>query len=271
MDNKLPKKYIFIDESGDASFYANKKKSLVGVEGFQPNLMLGMIVLEDKQSIHRELVEFSDFIKSDVLFNSLPCVNEPKSSNGWYLHARGDHTDIKLKFVEFLRKLDGFETFTVIGRKRLSTFQNKHNSNENEFYFDLVYHLLRDRLNDDRYYYQIILAGRTGSSSLRLKEAIEKAIKRDNSLRKNQLQIKFECKTAPSNITPELSIVDYMLWVLQRYINSSEARYFKALQNKFSLIIDLYDLENSDENYYNMEKNPFTKEKASEFRKDGYV
>lgn len=269
--DKLPKKYIFIDESGDASFYAKKKKLLVGTDGFQPLLSLGLVMIEDKKTIHRELVEFSNFIKSDVLFNSLSCVNEPKNSNGWYLHARGDHTDIKLKFVEFLRKLDGFKTFTVIGRKRLSTFQNKHNSNENEFYFDLVYHLLKDRLNDEGYYYQIILAGRTGSSSLRLKEAIEKAIERDNSFRKNQLQIKFECKTAPSDITPELSIVDYMLWALQRYILSGEARYFKALENKFSLIIDLYDLSNFKKNYYSMKRNPFTTEKASEFRRDGYV
>ena len=52
----------------------------------------------------------------------------------------------------------------VIGRKRLSTFQKKHNNNESEFYFDMVYHLLKDRLNDEGYFYQIILAGRTGSS-----------------------------------------------------------------------------------------------------------
>ncbi|MCU0468431.1 MAG: DUF3800 domain-containing protein [Arcicella sp.] len=266
--DKLPKKYIFIDESGDASFYAKKKKLLVGTDGFQPLLSLGMIMIEDKQTIHQELVDFADSIKEDVLFNSLHCVNDPK---GWYLHARADHTDIKLKMVEFLRKLDGFKTFIVLGRKRLSTFQNKHNNNESEFYFDLVYHLLKDRMNDEGYFYQIILAGRTGSSSIKLKEAIEKAIERDNSFRKNQIKIQFECKTAPSSLTPELSIVDYMLWALQRYIFSGEARYFKALQNKFSLIIDLYDLKNFGKNYYHRTKNPFTTEKASEFRKDGYV
>jgi hypothetical protein len=264
----LPKKYIFIDESGDAAFYAKKKKLLVGTEGFQPLLLLGMVVIEEKQAIHQELTDFLDFIKTDDLYNSLACVNDPK---GWYLHARADHTDIKLKFVELLRKLENFNTFAVIGRKRLSTFQKKHNNNESEFYFDMVYHLLKDRLNDDGYFYQIILAGRTGSSSVKLKEAIEKAIESDNGIRKNKLEIKFDCRTAPSNMTPELSIIDYMLWALQRYILSGEGRYFKALQNKFSLIIDLYDTVNYNSNYYHRENNPFSIEKASEFRRDGYV
>jgi len=266
--NKLPKKYIFIDESGDASFYAKKKKPLVGTEGFQPVLLLGMIILEEKQAIHQEIVDFENHIKSDVLFNSLACVNDPK---GWYLHARADHTDIKLKFVELIRRLEGFKTFAVIGRKRLSTFQHKHNNNESEFYFDMVYHLLKDRLNDDSFFYQIILAGRSGSSSAKLKDAIEKAIARDNVLRKNKLAITFSCITAPSNKMPELSLIDYLLWVLQRYILSGESRYFKALCDKFNLIIDLYDFKNYKSNYYHRVKNPFTIEKASEFRKDGYV
>lgn len=266
--DKLPKKYIFIDESGDAAFYASKKRLLVGSDGFQPLLMLGMIVIEEKEKIYNAIKDFQNQIKTDPFYNTLACVTDPK---GWYLHARADHTDIKAKFTEFLRSLDGYKCFSVIGRKRLSTFQNKHNSNESEFYFDLVYHLLKDRMNDDKFFYQIILAGRTGSSSDKLKSAIEKAIERDNDFRKNKLEIKFDCRTAPSNMTPELSIIDYLLWALQRYILSGDARYYRALQQKFSLIIDLYDFDNYKTNYYHRSKNPFDITKASEFRKDGYI
>ena len=49
VEEKLPKKYFFIDESGDAAFYAKGKKLLIGQEGFQPLLLLGLIVLEDKK------------------------------------------------------------------------------------------------------------------------------------------------------------------------------------------------------------------------------
>jgi Protein of unknown function (DUF3800) len=266
--NKLPKKYIFIDESGDAAFYANRKKLLVGTEGFQPLLMLGMVMIEEKTTLYNTISSFQESIKNDSFYNTLSCVTDPK---GWYLHARADHTDIKAKFVELLRQTPNYKTFVVIGRKRLSTFQNKHNSKESEFYFDLIYHLLKDRLNDDKYFYQIILAGRTGSNVEKLKSSIEKAIARDNDLRVNKLEIQFDCRTSPSNSTPELSIVDYLLWALQRYILTNDARYYRALEGKYDSIIDLYETDKDKNGYYNQVDNPFDKEKASEFRKDGYV
>jgi len=46
-----------------------------------------------------------------------------------------------------------------------------------------------------------------------------------------------------------------MLWALNRYIIKGEARFFKALQHKYNLIIDLYDIKKfhgglNDNNYY---------------------
>ncbi len=57
MDKK--KIYLFIDESGDASFYAKKNKLQVGTEGFQPLLLLGLIILEDKKEIQKKLKTFN--------------------------------------------------------------------------------------------------------------------------------------------------------------------------------------------------------------------
>jgi hypothetical protein len=265
--DKLPKKYLFIDESGDAAFYAKGKKLLVGKDGFQPLLLLGLITVDDKKKLHDLITGFQNEISSDPLYKTLKCVADP---NGWYLHARNDQLEIRSKFTESLRKFDGFKSYTVIGRKRLSTFENKHNSNESEFYFDMVYHLLKDRLNDEKCFYQILLSGRTGSSTEKLKTAIERAIERDNKKRKVKLNIKFDCRTVPANITPELSIVDYLLWALQRYIMTSDERYYHALKDKYNLIIDLYDIEHFGTNYYNS-KNRFDKTKASEFKTDGYI
>jgi hypothetical protein len=264
---KLPKKYIFIDESGDASFYSQNKNSLIGRSGFQPLLILGMIILDDKPKIYHDIVNFQNELKKDPLYNSLPCIKDQK---GWYLHARTDQLEIRAKFIEFLRKMENYRCYVVIGRKRLSTFQNKHNNNENEFYFDLVYHLLKDRLNNQEYYYQILLSSRTGNDIHKLKNAIDKAILRDNKIRKIELDIHYDCRTTPGNRTPEISIVDYLLWSLQRYILSNDERYYKALEDKYNLIIDLYDFANYKTNYYSR-KNRFDKSKASEFKLDGYV
>jgi hypothetical protein len=264
---KKPQRYFFIDESGDAAFYASGKRLLVGEKDFKPLLLMGMIELEDKASIYKYLNSFQDEIRKDPLYNSLKCVAD---ADGWYLHAKNDQVEIRAKFVEALRKLEGYRTFVVIGRKRLKIFQTKHNSNESEFYFDMIYHLLKDRLNDENYYYQIFLANRKGNDAIKLKEAINKAIERDNQKRKTKLEIHFDCRTIPSSTTPELSIVDYMLWSLQRYILNKEARYYLALKEKYNLIIDLYDFKNFKTNYYH-KNNPFELEKASEFERGGYA
>ena len=107
MDKK--KVYLYIDESGDASFYAKKNKLLVGTDGFQPLLLLGLIVLEDKKEIHKTILDLQTEIKNDSLYNSLKCVSNPK---GWYCHARNDQPEIRTKFIELIRKINGNKSRT---------------------------------------------------------------------------------------------------------------------------------------------------------------
>jgi hypothetical protein len=266
---EIKKTYCFVDESGDSSFYGARKKLLVGAEGFQPMLNLGMVTLVDKKSIREAIVQFMQQLRNDPLYNTIYSLRQPD----WYLHARGDHPEVRAKFFEFLRNLDGFKCYIVIGRKRLSTFQNKHNNNEREFYFDLVYHLLKDRLNEEDKLYQIFLSARQKSTQENLGAAVAKAVERDNIRRKIPRIIQYKFDIVRSEDTPELSIADYLLWALNRYIINGEERFFKALQNKYNLIIDVYDFDKYNQrkgNYYTR-NHLFSLENASEFRSDGYV
>ena len=104
------KRYFFIDESGDPTFYAKRKKLLVGTEGFQSLLLIGMISLKDKTTIRKRVLDFQEKIKNDPLYNSIPSVADPM---GWYLHARGDSPEIRTKFVEVIRDLKGFEIYII--------------------------------------------------------------------------------------------------------------------------------------------------------------
>jgi hypothetical protein len=121
-----PKKYLFIDESGDPDFYGNRKKLLVGSDGFQPYLILGMIETSDRKKLRKAVIAFMKNIKSDDLYNSIPSI---ASDKGWYVHARGDHPEIRAKFFELLRGLEGFKAHIVIAKKDLSIFNRKHNNN----------------------------------------------------------------------------------------------------------------------------------------------
>lgn len=265
------KVYLFIDESGDASFYAKGNKCLVGCQGFMPNLFLGMIKIENKKIVRNAILDFINDVKSDPLYNTLPCVINKK---GWYLHASYDNLEIQVKFIDFLRKLDGFKFYCVVGRKRLNLFHSKHNKNETEFYFDLVSNLLKERLNNENDFYQILLSARSKSTQHNLQKAIDNAIIKDNNKRKSPLLINYNSEIVRSSDTPELSIVDYLLWVLQRYIYKGDKRFFSVLKSKFELIVDLYDfdLKKKNENsiFYDA-NNTFTIEKASVFETNGYI
>ena len=82
------KRFLFIDESGDPAFYGNRKKLLVGTEGFQPYLIIGMIETTDRKVLRKAVVSFMKNIQADSLYNTIPSVNSDK---GWFVHARGDH------------------------------------------------------------------------------------------------------------------------------------------------------------------------------------
>lgn len=267
---KAKRKYLFIDESGDPAFYASGKRLIAGQSGFKPILLIGMIEIEDKKSLRKAIVDFMDELKSDPLYSTLPCVTNPK---GWYLHASYDNTEVQVRFCDFIRRRNDIKFYCIIGRKILELFHRKHNGNETEFYFDLVYHLLKDRLNEENTEYQIFLSARNRTSQESLTQSVLKAITQDNLRRNEPLSIKFKCDIVRSNLTPELSVADYMLWALQRYILQGEKRFYLAMEEQYNLIIDLYDSDKSEgksySNYYDAD-NRFALEKAGRFRDDGY-
>ena len=260
------KTYLFIDESGDPSFYASGNKCIAGTEGFKPILLIGIVKLENKKAIRNAILNFMMELKNDPLYNSLPCISESKD---WYLHASYDNLEVRVRFADFLRKLRGFTFYCVIGRKRLDIFHKKHNRNESEFYFDLITHLIKGKLDDENTFYQIQLSTRHKNTQHKLKEAIEKAITSDNAQRESPLKIKYNCEIVLSKETPELCIVDYLLWSIQRYLLKGDRRFYTALEKKYNLIIDLYGEAGEGSKYYDVE-NKLNLREIEEFRTDGY-
>lgn len=261
----VKKRYFFIDESGDPNYFGKRHKLLVGTEGYQPLLLIGMIETENRKALRKSILEFQKSLEEDPLFKSLHSIK-----TGWYLHAIEDHPDIRTKFVSHIRALEGFRTFVVIGRKDLSRFARKHNNNPIEFYYDMLYHLLKDRLRDETVNYQLFLAKRQKTKMNYFEDSVTKAIARDNQRRRTPINVTYKCDVVLSSEYPEFSIIDYMLWALQRYIRTNESRFYEALISKYNLIIDLYDTANYSTagagrtNYYSA-SNTFSLDKCSSF------
>ncbi|WP_375437300.1 hypothetical protein [uncultured Hymenobacter sp.] len=256
--------YLFIDECGDPNFYGAKKKLLQGQKGYQPLLLMGLLSTSNRRMLREQVLAFQQEILQDELYNSIPSVAKPN----WYLHAKDDHPEVRAKFFERLRKLPDFSIHIVIGRKKLDIFTRKHNSNPTEFYFDLLHHLLKDCMHEEQREHSIYLAQRAKNNLSRFQEAVEKALAKDNAHRPTPKKIVYKSSIVLSSQYPELSIVDYCLWALQRYIYKDESRFFKALQTKYARIVDLYDEAHyaGRGNFYNP-ANPFDTQLASPFEK----
>ena len=227
------KSYLFIDESGDPFFFANRNKLLVGTEGFQPYLIIGLIETDTRKALRKAVVSFIEKIKADKMYNTIPSVSNQK---GWYVHARADHPEIRAKFFEMLRELPGFKAHIVIAKKNLNIFNRKHNNNPTEFYFDVLHHLLKEVLTDNTKDYNLYLSQRGNNSIHRFEEAVKKALNAEQ-------KIKYTLEIVPSSEMAELSIIDYLMWAVQRNLLKGESRYFDALKDKYGSVINLYEEE----------------------------
>jgi hypothetical protein len=228
-------KYFFIDESGEPVFYGNRKKLLAGTSGFQPYLLIGMIETTDRKALRRAVVDFANNIKNDSLYNTIPSV----AAEGWYVHARADHPEIRAKFFELLRNLQGYKAHIVIARKDLNIFSCKHNNNPTEFYFDVLHHLLNGRLSNADHSYHLYLSQRGNNSLNRFQEAVDKALTASEQAATGVIDCNLQI--LPGTEMPEFSIIDYLVWAVQRKLLTGESRYFDALSNKYETIIDLYN------------------------------
>jgi hypothetical protein len=238
--------YLFLDECGDPEFYGNRKKLLVGTEGYQPILILGMVETSDRKALCRKVAALRSKILADSLYNSIYSVSQPD----WFFHARSDHSDIRSQFFQFLRTLTPSELqfHAVIGRKDLQIFNRKHNNNPSEFYFDLVSHLLQGKLHPENEY-SIYLASKAKTTLHQLTSAVERAIEADAEKQGlSPLQIQYKCSIEPSKQMPELSVVDYFLWALQRYLLKGEHRFWQTVEFLTGNVVDLYGEEPNEYN-----------------------
>ncbi len=248
---------LFIDESGNPAFYAKGKRPLWDKPDFEPVLMLGMAVTGDRRALREKVLDFQREILADDLFNTIFSVRQPD----WFLHASKDHFEVRLKFIELLRRLDDIKMHVVIGRKNPEIFHSKHNGNAAEFYFDVLNKLLTrfDFLPEGNY--SLYLSERQSNTLDRFEQALKKALAVQS---KRHDATRFMCRITPSAEFPELSVVDYLLWALKRYITKEEdRRYFKALEHKFVEIYDVYGNDGHGEIYD--ADNPFDLSKTGAF------
>ncbi len=253
--------YRFLDEAGDTTFFGKGKIPIIGQNGVSNTFIIGMLKIKEDISKVRENVRMLQKNISENKFLHVPSVLKKIQSNGFYFHATDDIPEIRMIFLDFIRKIDcSFEA--VVARKIPSIFLNKHNNKEDEFYADLLSHLIKNKLNADRKIILIIAErGKTTRNQV-LDNSLKKAKERyfNNNSNSNRELSDVVVFNIQNQITePLLNIVDYFCWSIQRVFERGEVRYYDYLKDRISLVVDLYDKDNyeKNKNYYRR-NNPLT-------------
>ena len=267
-NGKLPthEYHRFIDEAGDMTFFGKGKVSLLGSDGVSKVFMLGMVHIKQPLPEVRTLIqEFVDQTCADPLFNQIASIKKRMDKDGMFLHAKDDPPELRYKFFELLRSKIEFSLQVVVGRKHTSRFVNKHNSQEKEFYADLLSHLLKDKASYDKLVLNI--ADRASATRIQnLESALLKAHERHSKTHPSgQYRAKIAFNVQPYNQELLLAVVDYGLWAVQRVFEKGETRFYDSIREKVPLMLDLYDVDHYAKwgNYYSP-KHPLTKDNLIE-------
>jgi hypothetical protein len=256
----FPVVHRFIDEVGDTTFYGKGKELILGREGV--SLVFGMGIVKFAHPIadvRSEIITLQREVASDPLLNTIPSVAKRMANGGFFFHACKDSDDVKTVFLHYLRSLK-CEVEIVIARKIPSLFIHKHHGKDDEFYADVLSHLIKNRLKQPR---RLVLNIAERGSSTRAKVLEDAQSKATGLAGKHCIagdlkgEVVFNVQTPLSE--PLLTVPDYFGWAVQRVFEKGQTRYYDYLRDKIRVVVDLYDSAKyeGNKNFYD-QTNPLT-------------
>jgi hypothetical protein len=252
-------RYYFVDESGDPFFFNRKGKAIVGKHGCSPILIMGFIETMKSKEIRKELSILRKGILEDPYLSEIPSMAKTKVA----FHAKDDCPEVRQAVFRKLKDLE-FKAQFIVARKIEEIFRAKFECNENKFYDHLVSRLFQDVLH--RFKFSKIYFSKRGSKDRQkpLVDAINTAIWRFEQKWKTKVshEIKFWVSAQLPSDEPCLQVIDYMNWAVYRAFVNSEMRFYRVVEDKVSLLVDLYDQDNYPNTWYSR-RNPFDCKKIS--------
>jgi hypothetical protein len=258
---ELPVEHRFIDEVGDTTFYGKGKTLILGQEGVSLCFGIGIVsVNRPLNEVRAEIAALHRQVETDPLLNTIPSVRKRIEKGGFFFHGCKDTPEVRSVFLHYLRELP-CAAEVVMARKIPSLFQKKHNGKDDEFYADVLSHLIKRRLKQPK---RLVLNVAQRGSTTRdkvLRDALSNAMGRAGKRWASdelQCEVVFNVQTPLRD--PLLCVADYLCWAVQRVFEKGEIRFYEYLLEKIRLVVDLYDFEGygGSRNYYDHKRNPLT-------------
>ena len=250
----------FLDETGDTTFYGKGRKLIVGQQGVSLSFGLGVLRIDRPLAeVRREVRALEAQVEADPLLNTIPSVQKRIASGGFFFHACKDSPDVRTVLLHYLRDLP-CEAELVVARKIPTLFEKQHHGREEEFYADLLAHLIKSRLK--RAGTLVLNVAERGSSTREkvlteaLRLATERAAKKWGG---ENLKARVVFNVQTPRTEPLLTVSDYLCWAVQRVFEQGDVRHYNYLAEKIRLVVDLYDREKYEgsRNFYD-KRNPLT-------------
>ena len=250
----------FLDETGDTTFYGKGRKLIVGQQGVSLSFGLGVVRIDRPLAeVRREVRALQAQVEADPLLNTIPSVQKRIAAGGFFFHACKDTPDVRTVLLHYLRDLP-CEAELVVARKIPTLFEKQHHGREEEFYADLLAHLIKSRLK--RAGTLVLNVAERGSSTREkvlteaLRLATERAAKKWGG---ENLKARVVFNVQTPRTEPLLTVSDYLCWAVQRVFEQGDVRHYNYLAEKIRLVVDLYDREKYDgsRNFYD-KRNPLT-------------
>lgn len=242
---------FFVDESGDPTFYDANSNLIVGQSGCSPILLLGFVETQKPKTLRESVLALQRDIVTDPYFQGVPSLSKTAVA----FHAKDDLPEIRYRVFKLLATLD-FRAQVIVARKIERVFRNTFHGNEHEFYDHLVSQLFKNVLH--RFQENTIYFSKRGSRERQapLQQAIQSGIARFEQEWNQTITTTFAIQPQIPSGEPCLSVVDYVNWAVYRAFTRGEMRYYKVIEEKVSLLVDLYDVAKYPNNWYSR-RNPF--------------
>ncbi|MBN1220288.1 MAG: DUF3800 domain-containing protein [Anaerolineae bacterium] len=249
--------WFFVDESGDPTFYDRSGNLIVGQPGCSSILLLGFIETQQPQAMRRAMLDLRREIVNDPYFQEFSSIKKTTVA----FHAKDDVAEIRYQVYKLLASLD-FKAQFVVARKVERVFRNSFQAKEHEFYDHLVSQLFENMLH--RYQTNHIYFAKRGSRNrqMPLARAIERGVQHFEQKWGASVATTITMQAQRPKGEPCLSVIDYMNWAVYRAFTRGEMRYYNAVAEKVSLLVDLYDIAKYPDNWYNR-RNPFEVKKIT--------
>jgi len=206
---------------------------------------------QSPKPLRRAILALQQEVTQDPYFQDVPSIRKTAIA----FHAKDDVPEVRYRFFKLLATLD-FRAQLIVARKIERVFRNSFEARETAFYDHLVSLLFQDVLH--RYQWNTIYFAKRGSRDRQvpLLQAIRQGLQRFEQKWDHTVTTKFEVQAQTPSGEPCLSIVDYANWAVYRAFTRGEMRYYRAIEDKVSLLVDLYDTAKYPKNWYNR-GNPF--------------